>query len=127
VDRSPRIVTSRDARAPMGSVDEPLRPCLHKSLSEQRQPGAVNRAPPRGGRRSMTMLSRLVAYGAAGLAIGLASAALGAGLASPEADASGADGAVSSDLLQAAPRNIATSARSRTLRIVSSLDFPQFT
>ena len=46
-----------------------------------------------------------------------------AGLASLEADASGADGAVSSDLLQAAPRNNATSARSRTLRIASSLEF----
>jgi hypothetical protein len=72
-------------------------------------------------------------YGAAGLAAaaGLVSAAGGAamlasaaGLASDaaEADASGAAGAVSSDLLQpAAPKNSATSARSRTLRIASSL------
>jgi len=66
-----------------------------------------------------------VAYGAAGLAAGLPmSPVLGAaaGLASLEADASGAAGAVSSDLLQAAPRNNATSARSRTLRIASSLN-----
>lgn len=85
----------------------------------------VNRAPLRGAARGTYPSSRLVAYGAAGLAAGLASAALGAaaGLASLEADASGADGADSSDLLQAAPKNRATSARSRTLRIASSLKF----
>jgi hypothetical protein len=77
------------------------------------------------GARSLTCTG-LVAYGAAGLAAGLAPISAGlaaaAGLDSLEADASGADGAVSSDLLQAAPRNNATSARSRTLRIASSLN-----
>jgi hypothetical protein len=68
-------------------------------------------------------------YGAAGLVAGLASGAAAAGLSPPaglaseaaEADASGA-GAVSSDLRHpVAVRNIATSARSRTLGIASSL------
>ena len=45
----------------------------------------------------------------------------GATLAAAEAAASGAAGAVSSDLLHAAARNIETSARSRTLRIAFSL------
>lgn len=70
-------------------------------------------------------------YGAAGLAgaagllasAGLAAAAgLPASLAAADAAASGAAGAVSSDLLHAAAvKNIETSARSRTLRIAFSL------
>jgi hypothetical protein len=84
----------------------------------------TNRAPPTGTARGSIPETDFVAYGAAGLAAGLASAglAMAAGLDSLEADASGADGAVSSDLLQAAPKNNATSARSRTLRIASSLN-----
>ncbi|MGB6088290.1 MAG: hypothetical protein WBG26_02255, partial [Candidatus Binataceae bacterium] len=74
-------------------------------------------------------------YGVAGLAAAAGldiSAGLAAALAasdaavdaSAEAAASGADGADSSGLLQAAaPMNIVTSARSRTLRIASSLEF----
>ena len=64
---------------------------------------------------------------AAGLdaSAGLAAAAgLAASDEAAEDAASGAAGAGSSDLLQAAaPRNIVTSARSRTLRIASSLEF----
>jgi hypothetical protein len=74
-------------------------------------------------------------YGAAGLAaadaIGLSGAALAAAeaaaLSAAEADAEASvAGALSSDLLQAVAKNIATSARSRTLRIFSSL-IPCFT
>ena len=62
----------------------------------------------------------LAAAEAAGLSAGAAMLEAAAGLsAAADADASGA-GALSSDLLQAVAKNIATSARSRTLRIISS-------
>lgn len=109
-----------------------LRPAAEMRLPMDCAP----RADQRAGARRLTISSR-ENYGAAGLAAaaGLdASAGLAAALAASdaavdaaaEAAASGADGADSSDLLQAetaAPMNIVTSARSRTLRIASSLEF----